>query len=180
MVKNRKQLKAKRISAFEEIVSKYEAGLLRYAVRIVNNHDTAQDIVQEAFIKLLKHWKGDFEPSPELSSWLYRVTHNCAVDFLRKETRHHALHRRQSSEKPDFAPPDRGEGFNANPCAEKASRALGVLNMRERQLVILKVYEEKSYREMSKITGLSVSNIGYILHHAMRKMAEELKKNSAI
>jgi DNA-directed RNA polymerase specialized sigma24 family protein len=47
-------------------------------------------------------------------------------------------------------------------------------------MVILKVYEEKSYKEISEITGLSVSNVGYILHFAMKKLAEELKKTSAI
>ena len=60
--------------------------------------------------------------------------------------------------------------------AEQASAALQTLGLREQQLVILQVYEEKSYREISDITGLTVSNVGYILHHAMKKMAAELAK----
>ena len=58
---------------------------------------------------------------------------------------------------------------------EQAAVALQTLSLREQQLVILKVYEEKSYREISDITGLTVSNVGYVLHHAMKKLARELK-----
>ena len=54
------------------------------------------------------------------------------------------------------------------------------MSLREQQLVILKVYEEMSYKEISEITDLTVSNVGYILHHAMRKMADALKKTKAI
>lgn len=53
-----------------------------------------------------------------------------------------------------------------------------ILNHREQQLVILKVYEEKSYREISGITGLTVGNVGYILHHAMKKLARHLREES--
>ena len=180
MGKQSKELKAARLAAFETIVSEYEAGLLRYAARLVNDYNVAQDVVQDTFIRLFRKWEDKLEPSPKISSWLYRVAHNCAVDYLRKETRHHVLHRRQAREKRQFVPPDRGEGFRISAEAERAAAALGMLDLREQQLVVLKVYEEKSYREISEITGLTVSNVGYILHHAMKKLAAELKKAKAI
>lgn len=180
MVKKRKQLKVEKAAAFETIVSKYETSLLRYVARIINNHEIAQDVVQDTFIKLFKKWEEELTPSPKISSWLYRVAHNCAVDYLRKETRHLALHRNQSKEKQQFVMPNRGSGFQVSANAEKAANALDSLDIRERQLVVLKVYEEKSYREISEITGLTVTNIGYILHHAMKKMATKLKKAKAI
>lgn len=180
MGKERRELKATRLAAFEAIVSEYEAGLLRYAARLVNDYNVAQDVVQDTFIKLFRKWKEELEPSPKISSWLYRVAHNCAVDYLRKETRHHVLHRRQAKERRQFVAPDRGEGFRISAEAERAAIALEMLDMRERQLVVLKVYEEKSYKEISDITGLTVSNVGYILHHAMKKLAVELKKAKAI
>lgn len=174
------EMNAAKLAAFETIVSEYESVLLRYAARIVLSHDAAQDVVQDSFIKLFKSWEGELRPSPEISSWLYRVVHNCAVDHLRKETRRNMLHHREAKEHDDFVPPNRGEDFRVNEAAEKAAAALRKLNLREQQLVILKVYEEKSYREISEITGLTVSNVGYILHFALKKLAEELKKTSAI
>ncbi len=172
----KKQPQTDKIRAFDILVSEYESALLRYAARILRDHNAAQDVVQNTFIKLFTAWKEELAPSPKLSSWLYRVTHNCAVDYLRKESRKHFLHMRHAEEIPSFAPANRGGGFRVSEEAELAEKALRSLSLREQQMVILKVYEEKSYREISEITDLTVGNVGYILHHAMKKMAEELKK----
>jgi RNA polymerase sigma-70 factor (ECF subfamily) len=175
-----KALKAERQAAFECIVSAYESALLRYAGRLVRDSNAAQDIVQDAFIRLFGKWHEKLEPGPRLSSWLYRVVHNCAVDYVRKEARRHALHVRHAEQSPAFTKPDRGAGFRISAAAEKAVEALHALSLKEQQVVVLKVYEEKSYKEIAGITGLSTGNVGYILHHAMRKMAAELKKARAI
>lgn len=168
--------KEQKLSEFERTVSHYEAALLRYASRLLCDQSAAQDIVQDTFIKLFKRWQEEMEPSPKLSSWLYRVTHNGAVDYLRKVTRKRELHKKHASERPDSIPPNRGDGFRISESAAHAAAALEILDLRERQLVVLKVYEEKSYKEIADITGLTTSNVGYILHHAMKKMAAELKK----
>jgi len=180
MSETQKRLRAERIQAFDAIVSEYEGTLLRYVARIVYDYDVAQDVVQETFIRLFKNWRDELQSSPQILSWLYRVAHNCAVDHLRKEFRRNILHIRHARERQEFIPPNRGEGFHISEAAEKAAGVLRKLSLREQQLVILKVYEEKSYREISDITGLTVSNVGYILHYAMKKMAEELKKVRAI
>jgi RNA polymerase sigma-70 factor (ECF subfamily) len=176
MDKSGRELKARKLEAFEAIVSEYETMLLRYVARIVRCHEAAQDVVQETFIRLFKSWTDELKPCPQVSSWLYRVAHNCAVDFLRKESRRRLLHMRHAEERPHFSRPNRGKAFEISEEGERAAAALQVLNLREQQLVLLKVYEEKSYREISDITGLTVSNVGYVLHHAMKKLARELKK----
>jgi len=180
MTRSRRQRKAETIEAFEAVVSQYEGSLLRYAARIVCDYNAAQDIVQDTFIRFFKKWKDDPMPSRRMSSWLYRVAHNRAVDYLRRESRRHLLHLRHAADQETSASPDRGRAFRISEAAEQAVNALRGLALREQQLVILKVYEDKSYREISEITGLTVSNVGYILHHAMKKMAAELKKARAI
>ena len=164
-----------RRAAFDRMVGEYEGPLLRYVARLVRNPDVAQDIVQDTLVRLCRHWKEDLTPCPRLSGWLYRVAHNCAIDQVRRVARRHELPAEQSEDElrdapaPPTAPPELSEA------AERAGRALVVLNVREQQLVILKVYEEKSYKEISAITGLSVGNVGYILHHAMKKLARALR-----
>jgi RNA polymerase sigma-70 factor (ECF subfamily) len=180
MSKAGKQPKAERLAAFDSIVSRYEAALLRYAARIVGDPDAAQDIIQNTFIRLFRKWEERLEPSPQVSSWLYRVAHNCAVDHMRRESRRRLLHLRHAEGARDFVPPNRGAAFRISEEARRAAEALRKLSQRERQLVVLKVYEEKTYREISEITGLTVSNVGYILHHAMKKMAAELRRIQAI
>ena len=165
-----------RMAAFNAIVSEYEGILLRYVTRIVHHHDEAQNVVQDTFIKLFRNWDDEFKPCPKLSSWLYCVAHNCAVDHIRKEARRHLLHLRHAREHDEAADAGRGKGADISEAAERAVHALGTLGLREQQLVILKVYEDKSYAEIGEITGLTVGNVGYILHHAMKKLAEELRK----
>lgn len=176
MIKTGKAQRAKKREAFERVVNEYESALLRYATRLLRNPDAAQDVVQETFIRLYRKWKDELAPSPQVSSWLYRVAHNCAVDYLRKITRRQALHQRHAKEQPLCVAPNRGQEFRISEAATRAAAALEVLGEREKQLVILKVYEEQSYREIADICDLTVSNVGYILHHAMRKLAQELKK----
>ncbi len=173
---NRKARHTELATAFERIVSHYEARLIGYVTRVTGSSDVAQDVVQDTFIRLFRHWKGDLEPSPLLSGWLYRVAHNRAVDAVRWRSRRTDLETRHAAEQPESIPPAVAvEGTYA----ERAAAALRVLNPREQQLVILKVYEEKSYREISEITGLTSGNVGYILHHAMKKMAQALKEGGS-
>ena len=164
------------LAKLEAIIVEFEAPLLRYAARIANNSSAAQDIVQTTFIKLCQYWRSDAHPTPQLSAWLYRVTHNAAVDYLRKESRHHALLQQHSEERQCLSQPGR-DGPGLSEMARRAAKTLQILSLRERQTVILKVYEEKSYREIGEITGLSEGNVGYILHHAMKKLAAALRSS---
>ena len=171
--------RAERREAFDVLVSTYEAALLRYAARLTGNPSNAEDLVQNTFLKLIHRWRDPWEPSPLLSAWLYRVVHNEAIDQIRREARRHALH-------VDHARTHTDDGHASNSAldtpserAAAAADALARLPERDRQLVVLKVYEGKSYREISEITGLSSGNIGFILHHAMRKLAETLRQEES-
>ncbi|MBL7076117.1 MAG: sigma-70 family RNA polymerase sigma factor [Kiritimatiellae bacterium] len=179
MTKPSKTSRAHRLEAFEAVVRHYESALLRYAARVLNDPDGAQDVVQDSFIRLLHRWKGEMEPSGQMTNWLYRVAHNCAVDHVRKIARRSLLHRRVAEEREQTVAPDRGQEFRVSDQAARAAAALQTLDLRERQLVVLKVYEEKSYKEIGAITGLSTGNVGYILHHAMRKLARALEGDTS-
>jgi RNA polymerase sigma-70 factor (ECF subfamily) len=171
--RNKKQY---RVAAFEAVVHHYETRLLRYATTVINNPDLAQDIVQDAFIRMFRKWRGEFEPSAALSSWLYRTTHNCAVDVIRKQERRKRTENEHQEIQPD--PVILPSSHEEDPVSQKVKKALSSLPARDRELVVLKVYEEKSYKEISEITGLSVGNVGYILHHAMRKLADAIGRES--
>ncbi len=168
----RKQKKEK-LKAFDDIVNGLEGPLLRYVTRLISNKTHAQDIVQNTFIKFLRTWEGEYEISKELTAWLYRVAHNEAVDFLRKEARLSKLHSEHGQECLSHNLPPAGPDDKAI----LAANALSILTPRERELVILKVYEEKSYKEIADITSMSVSNVGATLHGAMKKLAKKLSKS---
>jgi RNA polymerase sigma-70 factor (ECF subfamily) len=155
----------------EAIVDQHETALLRYAGRIVNDPTSAQDVVQNVFIKLFRHWNGQ-APAENMKGWLFRVAHNEAVDHVRRESRLHTLHQHHAEERSDDAAPA------ANDTEERKSqvlRHLSQLTPPEQQVVLLRMQEGMSYREIAQITGRSEGNIGNILHHAVKKLAEAVK-----
>ena len=86
------------LSQMEAIVAEHETALLRYATRILDNPAAAEDVVQNVFVKLFEKWKKGSRSSDKLRSWLYRVIHNEAVDFIRSESRLAVLHKKQAEE----------------------------------------------------------------------------------
>ncbi len=171
----RRQRQQARTEAFEAVVHHYEGRLLRYAATILNNEHLAQDVVQDVFIRLFRSWRDSFEPGPAMSSWLFRTAHNRAVDVIRKHERRNQVE--QEHFETSQEPLDSHGGTGRRDRKADVEAALRMLPSRERGLIVLKVFEEKSYKEISAITGLTVGNVGYILHHAMRKLADMLGRD---
>jgi RNA polymerase sigma factor, sigma-70 family len=158
---------------FELVVATYERQLLAYVARITGGRSSAEDVVQETFIKLSRQWRGELAPGALVSAWLYKVAHNASIDHIRREKTRGEAHKKHAVETADdaaaAAPSDADEAR-----ANRVREALDSLGDRERSLVILKVYEEKSYKEIADIAGLSVGNVGFILHTAMKKLAKHI------
>ncbi|MGN0845391.1 MAG: RNA polymerase sigma factor [Kiritimatiellia bacterium] len=170
---------SKKRNQFEAVVEHYHQMMLATAARLLGRTDHAEDVVQDTFIRLARQWKAEMVPSPAMTVWLRTALRNIAFDYLRKQRREANLHQRAFQ----FVPESMGPYRNAGQVAEAktfslAEQALSVLSERERELVILRIYEELSYKEISETTGLSVSNVGFILHEAMRKMAKALSSGT--
>jgi RNA polymerase sigma factor (sigma-70 family) len=169
-----------RAESVEDLFEALESPLLRYALRLLPEADTAEDVVQEAFMRLHTHFAEVREPR----SWLYRTVHNLALNHQRKASKIVPLdaggNREGDVADPANDPPDpqplpdeqiaRREGIGL------VRLGLQSLDARARQLVELKFQEDLSYKEISARTGLSVGNVGYILHHALKSLAAELAK----
>jgi len=164
---------------FEAVVAAYEGQLIVYVARITGSRSSAEDVVQEAFIKLSQHWRGELAPGPAVSAWLYKAAYHAAIDQIRRDKSRRAAHRRHQDEREVDAEEKRGEqdAPDNNGNTAKVRAALSALSGRERSLVVLKIYENKSYNEIAEITGLKIGNIGYILHTAMKKLAKTISQN---
>lgn len=164
------------VHPIEALVAAHQTPLLRYAWRILRDEDAAQDVVQEAFARYLKSPPAE-QNGHGASSWLFRVVHNLAVDVIRKESR-----MRESCEQIDV--PVAEPPHSAALVAEETSRQLGALLDRltenQRTVLVLKFQEQKSYREISEITGLTVSNVGFLIHRGLKKLAEFARKEEML
>ena len=165
----------------EELFAALEAPLLSYAFRLVGELSVAEDMVQEAFMKL----HVQFDEVREPRRWLYRTVHNLALN-----------HRRDASK---IVPLNPVQGENGSEGVESADPqplpdeqivrlesigqvrlSLETLDDRSRELIRLKFNDELSYKEISARTGLSMGNVGYLLHHALKAIADELAKNGVV
>lgn len=173
------EMNAREPGTLAEWFAVLEGPLLRYAQRLVQSADTAQDLVQEAFMKL--HVQFDTVRAPK--AWLFRTTHNLALNHLRAGSKVVPV---------DFGP-EGGEGMAAassftstDPLPDEylqRMEAIGqtrlclkTLDERSRELLRLKFEENLSYREMSERTGLGVGNVGYILSMTLKQLGADLQK----
>lgn len=167
----------------KELFVELEAPLLLYAQKLVQNADTAQDLVQDAFIRLHPRISEVQQPK----AWLYRTVHNLAMNHHRKFSR--VVPFRQEGEDSENPQANIGvaEPVDEAPLPDEqiehlenlglAMLCLNTLDEMARNIVRLKFVEDLSYKEISAQTGLTVSNVGYKLHHALKHLAYELERN---
>ena len=148
-----------------------ETPLLRYAFSLIGRREVAEEIVQEVFLQLHTHW--DDVDSPR--AWLFRSVRNRAFNHLRDNQRE-ILNSDDRNVESSIAEDETPEAMLLRMEATGALRQIvEELDETDRQLVKLKYFEDLKYRDISVQTGLSVSNVGYRLHHILRELASKLR-----
>jgi RNA polymerase sigma-70 factor (ECF subfamily) len=150
-------------------VARYQSLLTRYALRLVGDAQRAQDVVQDTFLKLVREDRADL--NGRLAEWLYTVCRNRALDVRRKESRMVALAEEVEIEERN------GEAAQSTETKETfatALAALATLPKRQQEVVRLKFEHSLSYQQIAGVTGLSVSNVGYLLHTALNSLRKRL------
>ena len=160
----------------ESIMAEHEAALLRYAMRLVNSSHAAQDVVQNVFIKLFKEFSQGSKPSAQIRAWLFRVTHNEAVDYIRRESRFRNMQSRFKDEEDSREPHDPAPARDKQEKLRMVLDCLDVLSESEKQVVLLRLDEGLSYKEIAMITGRTVGNVGNLLHHSVKKLGNKMKQ----
>ena len=161
-------------SQLGEWFEKLERPLMIYAYQTLNDREEAMDMVQEAFKRFFIEEKKVREPK----AWLYRTTRNLCISHLRKHGRLSII---GEEEQMDFFD-DSGvkEDDPAKKMEKKEARgrvrhAISMLPDDLRELIKMKFDQKMSYKEISKKSGLSVSNVGYKLHNVIKDLAVEMK-----
>ena len=155
----------------EQAMLHYESSLIGYATTILSDPDLARDVVQETFIKLCQQDREKVEES--LKSWLFTVCRNRAFDILRKEKRNQPLD--------DIAwQIVAGIALQPDQQADHQERMgqliyyLDRLSANQRDVIILKFQQGLSYQEIHSITGLTTSNVGFLIHSGLKRLREIL------
>ncbi len=150
-------------------VSRFEAPLTLYAARLLADADRARDVVQETFLRLCRQDRSVIEE--RLAEWLFTVCRNRAMDVLRKEGRMTQLSEEQVRLRVGPEP----EPAELVGQREESKRVLAMLERlpnNQRDVIRLKFQNGFSYREISRISGHSVTNVGYLIHAGLKTIRQ--------
>lgn len=161
---------AEKEKAFTQIIKKYQERLYWHIRRMVVDHEDANDILQNMFVKV---WKGleNFREDSQLYTWLYRIATNECLTFLDQQKRRAIVS--LSDVETGLSNKIKSEqGFDPNQLEWKLQLAIQQLPERQRLVFNLRYYDEMPYEQMSRILETSEGSLKASYHHAAKKIEE--------
>lgn len=157
-------------NAFGEVYDEFVKKLYDYAFFRVKDKQTAEDIVADTFIKALEHISS-FDPNKgSAASWLYRIARNTLVDQYRS-------HKKTTAFPEDFDVADTADlktHIENRDMLRNVETALEKLSEREREIIILRVWDELSYKEISEVLGKSEASLKMAASRALKALRTQL------
>jgi len=156
-------------TTLRQVFDTEESPLLRYAYGLVGQRETAEDLVQDAFLKLHAHWDEVIHPR----AWLFRCIRNLALSHIRDHKRETPMDSDREWESPTLDPK---QVLGKLEAVGTLQLLIAELHEDDRALISLKYQEGLKYDQISQRTGLSIGNVGYKLHHALKNLADSLRR----
>jgi RNA polymerase sigma factor (sigma-70 family) len=154
------------------VVASYEGPLIRYAARITGDAERARDVVQDTFLRLCEQDRNGLDG--RLAEWLYTVCRRRALDVQRKEHRMRVTLTAELDRCADHA--SQSDAVERGEMHAAVLAVIGGLPANQQEVVRLKFQAGLSYREIAGVTGLSVSNVGYLLHVALKTVRQNINE----
>jgi len=154
------------------VLDEFEGPLIRYAARFTRDVESARDAVQETFLRLCRENPGELDG--RVTQWLFTVCRNRAIDARRKDRRVQAL-KEFDPAAPNVAGADPATIVEQQDSGSRVLQLLAALPNNQQEVVRLRFQSGLSYKDIAVVTGLSVSNVGYLIHLAIAKLREQLK-----
>jgi RNA polymerase sigma factor (sigma-70 family) len=155
-------------NAFQVLVQEYQKPLYHHIRTIVLNHDDADDVLQNTYVKVFRFLK-DFKGDSKLFSWIYRIATNEAISFLNQKAKKHNT----TSEAVQTKIVNNLQAdvyFDGDEIQLKLQKAIVQLPEKQQLIFKMKYFEELKYEEISEILGTSVGALKASYHHAVKKI----------
>ncbi|PHN04025.1 RNA polymerase subunit sigma-70 [Flavilitoribacter nigricans DSM 23189 = NBRC 102662] len=150
----------------------YQERLYLHIRRMVGEHEDANDVLQNCLVKVYRNI-GSFKAQSALYTWLYRIATNEAMTFLRKRQRH--VNKLQPEDEATAGRQLRADAWmDGEAVQEHLQRALETLPDRQKQVFVMRYYDELSYAEIAGILKTSVGGLKASYHHAVKKIEHYL------
>jgi RNA polymerase sigma-70 factor (ECF subfamily) len=164
--------------AFDALVGRYQARLLRHARSLLGEGKAYEDVVQETFLRLaaqppvLETSSDGRAEGAQLTAWLFKVMRNCCMDAQRSDAR-----RQRREEETARAEAVGGGHGNVDDADTRAAveRSLERLPGDQREVLALRLFGECSYKEIAAITGKKIGTVGWLISVGLKSLAGELE-----
>ena len=170
-----------RVEAFELVVNRFERPLFFYALRRIQDNEAARDVVQETFLKLTQH-AHRYDPNSPLSAWLYTITRNKCIDYLRKR-RYREVSMDQSLGSDDEVSlhyflkddgPNSSEKAEAREIASRIDEALQEINPDQREIFLLREVHGLKFIEIAELLSVSENTVKSRMRYALEALRKQL------
>ena len=167
--------------AFEVLVDRYQVRLLNFVYRMIGDRERAEDLVQEAFLRVYRHLDR-FDPARKFSTWLYTIASNLAKNELRNRSRsplvlfQYFRQRQNENESRPYEYEDSAtrpdDLYSRRQLRDLVDRTVAKLAARHREVFVLRELEGKSYEEIAEITHCNLGTVKSRLNRARQAFAE--------
>ena len=159
---------------FKEILEKYQRKIYWHCRKMVIDHDDANDLTQDTFIKVWQNINS-FRADSQIYTWIYRIATNECLNFLAKKKKNFASDITEWNDSlPDH---EKAPLIDGDVIEIKLQKALLTLPDKQRLVFNMKYFDEMQYNEIAEITGTSEGALKASYHHAVKKIEEFLKKD---
>jgi len=161
--------------AFAELVSRYNRQVAALAFKMVGNYDEAADVTQIVFVKMYDNvWR--FDPKKKFYSWLYRITVNASIDYMRKHKRHRHEPLEDFHERSDDTTTDPESSYRRHQVGLFVKQATRSLSDKQRSAFVLRDSEGCDIDEVASPMHVSEATVRWYLHRARTKIRKELRR----
>ncbi len=163
-------------AAFNEIVKKYQKKIYWHARRMTGNHLDADEVVQQVLIVIYDNLK-KFRFQSSLYTWIYRITSTRTLNFLNRNKVKKFFGLEESGAELLSANEDIIENFEQKEKLAKIEKQLQKIPVKQREVFIMRNFDDLSYKEISEVTGRSEGGLKANYFHALNKIMELMKED---
>lgn len=175
--------------AFDELLSRTQDKLFTYIMFVVHDHDIADDIFQETFLKVItKLQQGQYTDSGKFMFWLTRIAHNCIMDWYRQQQSRHILEPNADNDLQNLSMASVLDTYRESELINEqvltdVKHIMENLPAPQREVVYMRYYQQLSFKEIAQITGVSINTSLGRMRYAlmnMRRMAKDFQIELAL
>jgi len=159
---------------YREIIRRYEDKLSRYLHKFISDKDDIEDVLQNVFIKAYKNLYG-FDVNKKFSSWIYRISHNEAINYLKKYKSNRIclddIEYKLIDDKVDI-----NKEADRKFLKEEVEEVLNKMNVKYREPLVLFYLEEMSYEEISDILKMPKNTVGTLILRGKKSIKDNLEE----